>query len=36
MEVPGRQLRLGILFGVLAGAAFTLVLQTLNGMPKQF
>jgi hypothetical protein len=36
MEIPGRQLRLGVLVGLLAGAAVTLLLQTLNGIPKPF
>jgi hypothetical protein len=36
MEMPGRELRLGVLVGLVAGAAFILLLQTLNGMPKPF
>ena len=36
MEMPGRQLRLGVLMGLLAGAALTLLFQTLNGLPKPF
>ena len=36
MDMPGRQLRLGVVVGLLAGAAVTLLLQTLNGMPKPF
>lgn len=34
MDMSGRQLRLGVLVGLLAGAAVTLLLQTLNGMPR--
>jgi hypothetical protein len=36
MDLPGRQLRVGILIGLLTGVAVTLLLQTLNGMPKPF
>jgi hypothetical protein len=36
MEMPGRELRFGVLVGLLAGAAVTLLLQTLNGLPKPF
>jgi hypothetical protein len=36
MDLPGRQLRLGVVVGVLAGAVVTLLLQTLNGLPKPF
>jgi hypothetical protein len=36
MDMPGRQLRIGVVLGLLGGAAVTLLLQTLNGMPKPF
>ena len=36
MDMPGRELRVGVLVGLLAGAAVTLLLQTLNAIPKPF
>ena len=36
MEMPGRAIRLGVFVGLLEGAAVTLLLPTLNGIPKPF